>query len=609
MHAAPTTDEATTRWMRLEVDTDNTIPVELYSRPYERIEVEDPPAPAPAPAPAAAPGPGRIVVALFCIAAFFGGFSLVVLLGCSNAKKDPPPASGSGMIVQPRFSGGNEAPSDEGRAPFTITAVHARQKPSTTAPFYEAGGDWTYVEAHLDGDPAATFVVGVPKLGNTDGGPAFGKLMFAPTTREAGARVVDRLGKVLRTSAPPPTSGGVLQAVKVPIAVLGHGIGKLDNGLGGSGTWDATKLFCSSAGIDSAELFFNLSIADKQGEFSEKDADYNKDVVACLATVLRDGLPPPRTPANDATLAAAGPRLDLGKKIGNRRMQELALSPARLLMIDERGDSAAVVEVDVKTGATKDLFTTPDRIESGDCDPALVRCVLRLSTPKEERNVFGNDPSRLMFLDGATATALAVGTIEKPNLTTASLSPDGRFVVAMSYNPTKLVALDRTTKRTFELAGADKESIDVMAWDGTTAIVVRSSYDEGKQPVVLEWQLGAKGATKPSKRAIEAPPVSPDGTRRATFANGALTLTAGDKTRTLAFHPDDARAISPGCCAWLDNRWMSMRGGFIDTDAMKVSLLPQDADAEPPRIEYVLGTRIAVVFRDDAVYLATVVGP
>ncbi len=75
MHAAPTADEATTRWARLEVDTDNTIPVELYSRPYDRIDIEDPPVSLPA------PSPRRMLVAALCVAAFFGGFGLVVVLG------------------------------------------------------------------------------------------------------------------------------------------------------------------------------------------------------------------------------------------------------------------------------------------------------------------------------------------------------------------------------------------------------------------------------------------------------------------------------------------------------------------------------------------------
>jgi hypothetical protein len=70
MHAAQTSDEVTTQWVRLEVDTDNTIPVELYSRPYERVEVK----------PLAPPTPPRVLVAVLCVAAFFCGFGVIVLL-------------------------------------------------------------------------------------------------------------------------------------------------------------------------------------------------------------------------------------------------------------------------------------------------------------------------------------------------------------------------------------------------------------------------------------------------------------------------------------------------------------------------------------------------
>lgn len=543
--------------------------------------------------------------------------------GCKSEKTQPEPRAAAtdlvtegsdgdrGMIVQPRLSGGDEAPSDEGRIRFTITKVEPGQKPASAPPFHEPGGDWTYVEAHLDGDPAASFVVGIPTLSSTGGGPSFGKLMFAPTTSAAGARVVARLAKVLGTTVPPPRPGGVLQAVKVPIAVLGHGIRHLDNGMGETGTWDATKLFCSVGDIDSAELFFNISIEEKRGELSEKDADYNKDVVACLATILRDGLPPPRTPANDPTLATTGPRLELGKKLGGRRMQGLALTPSRLLMADERAAHAALVAVDVKSGATNELWTTKDRIDGGDCDPALAHCVLELSTPQSGRNVYGNDPSHLAWLEGTTVTPISVGRIAKPKLATAALSPDARFIVAHddAAKPPKLVALDRTTKKTFELPGIDRGSIDVVAWDGTTAIVVTSTYDEGATPRVVEWQLGANGATKRSTRPAEPPLVSPDGKRLATFAAGKLTLTAGTATRTLVFHPDDARSIGSECCTWIDNRWLTMRSGYIDTDAMRVSLLAVDADGELPRVEYLTDSRSALVTRADGVFLATVVGP
>jgi hypothetical protein len=538
------------------------------------------------------------------------GCGLLVVVGCSRSNNRSGTAdNGSGAIVQPRFSTEGQLPPDEGSAPFTITAVHSAQKPADQPPFYDKGGDWTYVEAHLNSDPAAKFVVGIPALTTKDG-PGFGKLMFAPTTSEAGGHVVAQLAKTLRATVPAPTAGGVLQPVKMPIAVLGHNIGKLDNGLGGTGTWDATKLFCSAGHIDSAEMFFNINIAGRRGEFSEKDADYNADVVACLAAILRDGLPPPRAPKNDPTLATTGPQLQIGAKIGSR-MQVIAALPDRILLRNERGDSAAVVEVNTKMGVTRDLFTTPDRIDGGKCDATLALCALQLSIPKQGRNSFGNDPSRMMLLESGGATPLQVGTAQASMFAPPAVSPDGRFVVVTEYNPSRLVALDRTTKQVFELAASKGETtwITLVGWAGSSALVERGKGDDSKASTFEEWQLAAKGSTKPRGRYVVPALVSPDGSRSATFEAGVLAVTSSGTTQNLRLHPDDAKLIDPDCCTWLDNRWMTIPNGFIDTDALKVSLLPSDVDAEPPEIKYVRGTRTAIVFERDATYLATVVGP
>lgn len=558
---------------------------------------------------------------------------LVALFACKSKSDEAqprrvgPPAvktdqvtSGSGDmgIVQPRFSGGQAAPTDEGSLGFTVTKVHANRKPSAAAPFHEAGGTWSYFEAHIDGDPAATFVVGMPAFAPAKGMPGFGDTMFAPTTKAAGAKVIEHLAKALRVTAPAATPGGVLQAMKVPVAVLGVGIGRLDNGLGGSGSWTATKIFCSNGDVEAAELFFNVSLADKRGEFSEKDTDYNKDVVACLASVLRDGLPPPRTPENDPTLAAKGPHLELGKRIGGRRMERLAFTAKRTLMLEERGTESAIVEIDLKTGAAKELYKTPDRLEHGYCDQTVTKCLIKGSKPSGDRNTYGGDDvDQLVFLDGAKASMLDTSSFAtSPNTTRAPISPDGRFIVVQQHDyktGTKLFAIDRQSKQMTSIASTTKGSFDVVDWvkDGGKwiAVVSDAPYEESEPAKVLDWHVEDKGITKPSKRAVpdEHSPVSPDGKRRGELKDGTLTITDGGKQRTLKLHPADARHFS--CCEWIDSRYLDMRGGFIDTDAMKVSLLPKDPEDDDPRVEYMRGTRNALVFKKDGVYLATLVGP
>src|SRR5438128_1697554 len=100
-------------------------------------------------------------------------------------------------------------------------------------------------------------------------------------------------------------------------------------------------------------------------------------------------------------------------------------------MLDERGTSAAIVEVDSKTGEKKAIYSTPDRLEHGHCDQTATRCLIKSSKPGSERNAFGgNDKTGLVFLDGSAASVLDVRSMtSSPEITAAPLSPDARFFV------------------------------------------------------------------------------------------------------------------------------------------------------------------------------------
>jgi len=68
------TEAVTDRFVRPAVDVDDTIPVALYTRPYDRLDID---------ASARRPPPTPIPRGLFAavlIAAFGSGFALVVLL-------------------------------------------------------------------------------------------------------------------------------------------------------------------------------------------------------------------------------------------------------------------------------------------------------------------------------------------------------------------------------------------------------------------------------------------------------------------------------------------------------------------------------------------------
>ena len=244
----------------------------------------------------------------------------IAVLGCKSAHEHSRPAA---KAVQPMFAGsggaaevtiGGTRSDDAGSLAFTITKIVPARQPASAPPWHAAGGTWTYFEARLASDDAATFAVLVPAFD----GSVFGKMQLLPTTAVGGARVVAAFARAFHVAAPPAVPGGQLAPLVIPLAVLGVHTGR-SNGFSGEGTWTATKWFCTTDSVDVAEVFFNFSLDDKRGELSEKDAAYDADIAACLATVLRDGQPPPRTPATDPTLAVSGPEIVIGKQIGSKR--------------------------------------------------------------------------------------------------------------------------------------------------------------------------------------------------------------------------------------------------------------------------------------------------
>jgi hypothetical protein len=229
---------------------------------------------------------------------------LILCVACNRKHAEPLAAGssagsgsdGSDGTIEPVFRGG--AQTDHTGIPqldFAIDHIYQQQKPTEMPPYHADGGTWTYFDAHLDGDPAATFVVGVPSLDGRDAaaGPSFDKVMLAPTTAAAGARVVRAFATAFGVPVPPAVSGH-LAPVRVDVAVLGHGIADKGNGYGGRGTWDATKWFFTVGDTSDIEIFFNFSLDEKHGMWSEKDPDYDTDVANALALALRDGQPAPR---------------------------------------------------------------------------------------------------------------------------------------------------------------------------------------------------------------------------------------------------------------------------------------------------------------------------
>src|SRR5262249_52084224 len=125
---------------------------------------------------------------------------------------------------------------------------------------------------------------------------------------------------VKRANVPGPLS--------IRTAILGHNMHREKQGgfSGEAGSWVATKWFPEHDG-ESGEVYFNYDLSGRKGEFSEKDAEYADPLVALLASALRDGPRPERTPENDPNLTRIGPKIGQSRKLLPRLSAHYSFTP------------------------------------------------------------------------------------------------------------------------------------------------------------------------------------------------------------------------------------------------------------------------------------------
>jgi hypothetical protein len=225
--------------------------------------------------------------------------ALLLIVGCSKteaprarpAAATAPAAVTSAPAAKPSVNMDVIQPGNTDDTPklaFTITKAYEREQPLDHAPWHASGGEWTFFDAEAQG---AHFTVGTfarpikdPALAGFGG---FGEAMIAVPTADDGARLAQAFARGFHVALPPEGAKGSLHVLRFSTAVLGRNVARsAEGGFGGTGTWSAGKWFFN--GGDS-EVFFNYSAVDGRGEFSEKDADYDKGVAAALAQGLRDG--------------------------------------------------------------------------------------------------------------------------------------------------------------------------------------------------------------------------------------------------------------------------------------------------------------------------------
>src|ERR1700731_2744817 len=122
---------------------------------------------------------------------------IVLVTGCGR-KPTPQPPLNEEPKQMPRVQvriGGSDA-SEQGRLPFTITAVHEKEKPSTDAPFHVKGGEWNFFDCQTGTDSQVVFTIAVWSKSSAGNVPvAWGRAVLIVKDREAGSRFVELFGK------------------------------------------------------------------------------------------------------------------------------------------------------------------------------------------------------------------------------------------------------------------------------------------------------------------------------------------------------------------------------------------------------------------------------
>jgi hypothetical protein len=215
-------------------------------------------------------------------------FAFLFLAHCKKNDGTPPrePAP-SPASIQVRVGRAGDAQA----LPFDIGTVYEQRQPTKVAPFHRPGGEWTYFDAKLkDG---TEFTVGLVETGRFDVGDGLSmtmvEAMLHVPTNDAGARLSHAFAQTFGAKVPSPRAKrGPPQPLIINSVNLGENVRRTAGGFGGKGTWTASK-WTLERNHHAAEVYFNFSLAEKKGEWSQKDSMYDDDVAQDLMEVLHDG--------------------------------------------------------------------------------------------------------------------------------------------------------------------------------------------------------------------------------------------------------------------------------------------------------------------------------
>ena len=325
---------------------------------------------------------------------------------------------------------------------FRIRSVHEHQKLSADAPYHIEGGEWTFFDCQASSDPKVVFTVGTAPKSSEDGVPlAWGKAVLIVKDREAGARFVELFSKAFSGKLPANLNHAhVPKPLSINTAILGYNMDRgREGGFSGTeGGWTATKWFPENDG-QSGEVFFNFNLDKRQGEFSEKDAEYADDLAAIFASAFRDGPRPERTPENDPNVTRTGPTIGKPRKLLSLLAAHYSFSPKSRFAVYQDRSTISALPIDRPDGRPQEIVRFDHspweiRVLNDDLD-----LVVQEGIPELRGMRSSGDPMRIWWVDGKTKEKQLLQGPEKDlNLAEVPVSPDHRYVALHQWKKNPL---------------------------------------------------------------------------------------------------------------------------------------------------------------------------
>jgi hypothetical protein len=554
-----------------------------------------------------------------------------LVLSCKRHSEHPVPlgtsaADDDGGLDLAEVPNGSE--NDAPRVVFRIDHSYSAERPTTSPPWHQPGGDWMFYDAHTAA--GVGFGFGYHQRGGGTKSLSFGEAMLTVPSAAVGAKLVDQFAQAFHGKMPPLRTPQPLRFRPFPSAILATASTR--DPLSGfnhraPGNWTATKLFLQRSGPE-AEVFLNFDPVSKVGEFSEKDSDYADAMVAFLAGELRDGPRPRRTSATDGQISDVGPKIGSWQVVaeGATAYGFLGRSHYAFKIKDGPQTRLSVVSLDKPT-EKRELFASDYVVTSVACaDEEQNLCAVEEVLAKSDEIYSLAQPRRLTLLDRQQSTKLDGPWGDRGELGTDSLSPDGSTIAVTtwrqreggpgSYETIYLVPRTNGVPRQIDLG---PDSVSVIGWIGqgpTLRAILRKGDLLNRETNVTYLSVDPRTGSviardRPVGLALEDG-TSPDGRYKVDCHDGVIVL--GDRVshREHRFvpHEDDREALAEECVGWAGPRYLRFdvdkRVGFIDIGTLKLSYMFSE-DEDVGVLETSPDFRWAVSKTDQSIRVARIV--